>query len=92
VRSSDVSVYFFRFTVKDKDAYYISYSPCGDFSEFVGENMTSYLPCIKATVSMYENNKTNHIHRPDNITNPIETLFGTEKAKNHTLVKRQVPV
>ena len=46
---------FFRFTVMDKDGWYISYSPCGDFSEFVGEKMTGYLPCIKATVSMHEN-------------------------------------
>ena len=38
----------------DKDGYYISYSPCGVFSEFVGENMTGYLPCIEATVSMPE--------------------------------------
>ena len=39
----------------DKDAYYISYSPCGVFSEFVGENMTGSLPCKEATVSMPEN-------------------------------------
>ena len=86
---------FFRFTVMDKDGWYISYSPCGDFSEFVGENMTGYLPCIKATVSMHENVKTSHVHRLFNtsITNPIETLFGSERAKKkkHTLVKRHVP-
>ena len=38
----------------DKDGYYISYSPCGVFSEFVGENMTGYSPCIEATVSTPE--------------------------------------
>ena len=36
----------------DKDGWYISYSPCGVFSEFVGENKTGYLPCIKASVSI----------------------------------------
>ena len=34
----------------DKDGWYISYSPCGVFSEFVGENSTGYVPCIKASV------------------------------------------
>ena len=28
----------------DKDCFYISYSPCGVFSEFVGENNTEYKP------------------------------------------------
>ena len=36
----------------DKDRFYISYSPCGVFSEFVGENNTGYKPCIKASVSL----------------------------------------
>ena len=36
----------------DKDGFYISYSPCSVFSEFVGENQTSYIPCIKASVSL----------------------------------------
>ena len=34
----------------DKDGWNISYSPCGVFSEFVGENSTGYVPCIKASV------------------------------------------
>ena len=34
----------------DKDGYYISYSPCGVFSEFVGEKKPGYRPCVKASV------------------------------------------
>ena len=35
----------------DKKGYYISYSPCGVFSEFVGENKTGSHPCVKVSVS-----------------------------------------
>ena len=36
----------------DKNGWYISYTPCGVFSEFVGEHMPGYLPCVSASVSL----------------------------------------
>lgn len=70
----------------DKDGYYISYSPCGVFSEFVGENMTGYSPCIEATVS------TPEIFKQVVLQIQLKPCSGQRgQKKTHTLVKRHVP-
>ncbi|CAH3150067.1 unnamed protein product [Porites lobata] len=61
-----------RFTVMDKDGYYISYSPCGVFSEFVGENMTGYSPCIEATVARWTNIS---VHRCESLGEDANATF-----------------
>lgn len=49
-----------RFTVEDNKEWFISYTPCGVFSEFVGENKTGYKPCVDASVARWTN-KSTHI-------------------------------
>lgn len=44
-----------RFTSKTENDWYISYSPCGEFSEFVGENSTSTTSCSKTSVARWTN-------------------------------------
>ncbi|KAM7440627.1 hypothetical protein ABFA07_010158 [Porites harrisoni] len=44
-----------RFTVKDKDSYYISYSPCGVFSEFVNKTRPGDNSCVNASVARWTN-------------------------------------
>jgi len=61
-----------RFTVLDKDQWHISYSPCGVFSEFVGENNTGYVPCVKASVARWTNEST---HRCESLGNEEQAKF-----------------
>ncbi|XP_066016786.1 uncharacterized protein [Pocillopora verrucosa] len=44
-----------RFTSKTKNKWYISYSPCAEFSEFVGENSTTTVSCSKTSVARWTN-------------------------------------
>jgi len=46
---------FYRFTTNPspENKWYYLYSPCAEFSEFVGENNTGFIPCVNASVSTY---------------------------------------
>jgi len=61
-----------RFTVMDSKSWYISYSPCGVFNEFVGENNTGYKPCVKASVARWTNLST---HRCESLGNEEQANF-----------------
>lgn len=76
-----------RFTVMDKDAYYISYSPCGVFSEFVGENMTGSLPCKEATVARWTNTSVDRCESlgEDASATFVSTVIGGFITSNLTL-------
>ncbi|XP_073230323.1 uncharacterized protein [Porites lutea] len=44
-----------RFTVKDKDSWFISYSPCGVFSEFVNKTRPGVKSCVDVSVARWTN-------------------------------------
>ena len=52
---SVMDLLFCRFTSEPvgSNFWYYLYSPCAEFSEFVGENGTGYIPCVNASVSTF---------------------------------------
>ncbi|KAL9958105.1 hypothetical protein ACROYT_G035076 [Oculina patagonica] len=61
-----------RFTAKGEDQWFYSYSPCAEFSEFVGENNTGYIPCVNTSAARWTNLST---HRCDGLGNEASGTF-----------------
>ncbi|KAJ7390573.1 hypothetical protein OS493_023961 [Desmophyllum pertusum] len=64
-----------RFTTKDDKGFYLSFSPCDEFSEFVGENNTGYVPCVNATVARWTKEST---HRCESLGDEASGTFKSD--------------
>jgi len=63
-----------RFTTNPspENKWYYLYSPCAEFSEFVGENNTGFIPCVNASVARMTNLST---HRCDSLGDKASATF-----------------
>ncbi|XP_022808962.1 uncharacterized protein LOC111345940 isoform X2 [Stylophora pistillata] len=61
-----------RFTSMTEKDWYISYSPCGEFSEFVGENSTRTISCSKISVARWTNSSA---HQCDSLGDEANGKF-----------------